>query len=565
MFKITDRMKRLFLSPLMLFAWTMVALAVPNVALAFTEDLPLLPALAQIVLPLALYALVFSLSRKTGKMVWWLFLFIFFGAFQIVLLFLFGNSIIGVDMFLNVLTTNPSEAFELLGNLLTGIATVVALYVPSLVGATMQLVKHREMPASFMKPLRRWALGGVAAGALFLGLGLWTLPSYRPLCDLYPLNVMYNVELTGERLYDAAHYDETSANFKFHAATTHPADSAEVYVLLLGETARADHFQLYGYNRPTTPRLLADTAQMVWVPDVLSESNTTHKSVPMLLTAASASDYNRIYRERGILTAFKEAGFHTAFFSNQRRNHSFIDALGEEADEVVFLKDDGAEHFDAELLGLTSKLLSAGHKRLFIVVHLYGSHFVYRERYQPSAAHFLPDEPTAARKANRPSLVNAYDNTILTADHVVDSLYRQTAATGARTALLYTSDHGENIYDDSRELFLHASPRPSCYDMMVPLLVFTSPAYRQAYPQAVAAMKRNRQQPVSSQASVFHTMLSLAGITSPSYVDSLSLASPAYSCKQRFYLNDHNEPVGLRNLKLTDEDFAVFRKRGIRY
>ncbi len=34
----------------------------------------------------------------------------------------------------------------------------------------------------------------------------------------------------------------------------------------------------------------------------------------MLLSGASAENYNRIYREKGIITAFKEAGFHTAFF-----------------------------------------------------------------------------------------------------------------------------------------------------------------------------------------------------------------------------------------------------------
>ena len=33
-----------------------------------------------------------------------LFLFLFFGAFQIVLLYLFGQSIIAVDMFLNLVT-----------------------------------------------------------------------------------------------------------------------------------------------------------------------------------------------------------------------------------------------------------------------------------------------------------------------------------------------------------------------------------------------------------------------------------------------------------------------------
>ena len=60
-----------------------------------------------------------------------LFLFLFFGAFQIVLLYLFGQSIIAVDMFLNLVTTNSSETLELLDNLTPAIIAVIILYVPA--------------------------------------------------------------------------------------------------------------------------------------------------------------------------------------------------------------------------------------------------------------------------------------------------------------------------------------------------------------------------------------------------------------------------------------------------
>ena len=59
--------------------------------------------------------------------------FLFFGAFQIVLLYLFGQSVIAVDMFLNLVTTNPGEALELLDNLIPAIIIVVLLYIPALV------------------------------------------------------------------------------------------------------------------------------------------------------------------------------------------------------------------------------------------------------------------------------------------------------------------------------------------------------------------------------------------------------------------------------------------------
>ena len=77
---------------------------------------------------------------------------------------------------------------------------------------------------------------------------------------------------------------------------------------MIGETARACNFGLYGYERNTTP-LLDKMEGVVTFTDVLTQSNTTHKSVPMLLSAASAEDYDCLYRQKGIITAFKEAGF----------------------------------------------------------------------------------------------------------------------------------------------------------------------------------------------------------------------------------------------------------------
>ena len=57
----------------------------------------------------------------------------FLAAFQLVLLYLFGRSIIAVDMFLNLTTTNSGEALELLDNLLPAVIGVFVVYIPALV------------------------------------------------------------------------------------------------------------------------------------------------------------------------------------------------------------------------------------------------------------------------------------------------------------------------------------------------------------------------------------------------------------------------------------------------
>lgn len=543
------------LSAQFLFIYTVVAITVPNLSLAFTNSIPLSANMISVVLPLSFYVWLMSLSRKTGRLVWLLFPLIFFAAFQMVLIYLYGGGVIAVDMFLNLATTNPDEAMELLDNLIPAVAGVLVLYIPLLVLAAWQWARHTSLEAAFQRRMRRAALrtGGVmllAAALLYVvfprGGERQGRFEYHVENEVYPVNVFYNLALALHESWLSAHYQERVAHFRFGATPTYNADSTEVYVLVIGETARSSNFQLYGYARPTNPQLSRESRLMVFR-NVRSQSNTTHKSVPMLLTAATADDHSRLYHEKGILAAFGEAGFHTAFFSNQLRNHSYIDFLGEEANNACFIreKQPSSRPDDEQLLPYVAQELDQHHRKLFIVLHMYGSHFNYRDRYSRANARFLPDEPTEAKAENRPQLLNAYDNTILHTDRILARLIGMLRARHCISAMLYTSDHGENIFDDSRHLFLHASPRPSEYDTDVPLLVWTSEQFGRQYPQVVNAMRGNLRKGAESNASVFPTMLSIAGIRARARADSLSLTNRNYRLGTRYYLDDHNHAVPL--------------------
>lgn len=548
--------------PVVLFWLTIAVLAIPNIALCFTERMTFTAGLTNVLLPCSVVWLLMTLSRRSGKMTWFMFPLIFFAAFQIVLLYLFGHSIIAVDMFLNLVTTNPGEAFELLDNLLPAIAIVVVLYVPLLVMATVSLRSRDMLDMFFIRRQRRMALVAVAAGALSLGASYAADREYSARIQMYPINVFYNLALAVERLEVTATYAGSSAGFRSYSKATHPDNLREVYVLVIGETARAYSFSLYGYGRKTTP-LLERTEGLVAFTDVLTQSNTTHKSVPMLMSAARAEDYERIYREKGIITAFKEAGFHTVFISNQLPNRSFIDFFGEEADEWEFIKEKSAGKgivYDSDMLPIVKNVLAKGRRKEFIVLHTYGSHFNYRERYRPESAVFKPDNASEAKSANRASLINAYDNSIRSTDKFLHDLITLLGKSGAASAMLYTSDHGENIFDDSRQIFLHASPVPSFYELHVPFIIWTSASYRHDFAPEVAALNANRRKSVASSASVYHTMLGLAGIDTPLRNDSLSVASSMFTPAESMYLNDHNEAVPVNKIMRDKEDFIMMDK-----
>lgn len=553
--------------PSRLFVAFVAVLAIPNVALSFTEQMPWVARVCNVVLPVSVYWFAMTLGGKPGKVIWLLFPFVFLAAFQLVLLYLFGKSIIAVDMFLNLATTNSGEAMELLDNLLPAVAGVFVVYVPALVLGIVSMTGRKRLDALFLRRQRRYALGGMGAGVLFVAAAYSTHREYDVKIDMYPVNVCYNLVLAVERAGETARYGRLSRGFTFRAQSVHDAARPEVYVFVIGETARACNFGLYGYGRNTTP-LLDRTEGLAVFTDVLTQSNTTHKSVPMLLSAASAENYDCIYGQKGIITAFKEAGFHTAFFSNQRPNRSFIDFFGQEADEWQFIKEDAPENAnpsDDELLALVERVLHAGHRKLFVVLHAYGSHFNYKERYPADMSVFKPDNLTDAKYENRDCLHNAYDNTIRYTDGFLAALIGMLRSTGVSSALLYTSDHGEDLFDDGRRLFLHASPVPSYYQLHVPFLIWMSPAYRHHNAPQCAAVWENREKPVAGNVAAFHTLLSLGGIRTFCKVDSLSVAESCYAARPRYYLNDHNLPKPLDKIGLEEEDVKQMRKRHIAF
>ena len=150
------------------------------------------------------------------------------------------------------------------------------------------------------------------------------------------MNVCYNAVLAVERKMQVDNYYTTSEDFQFHATTQRNPEEKKVYIFVIGETGRALNWSLYGYDKPTNP-CLEQIDNLLVFPDAITESNTTHKSVPLLLSAASAQNYSAVYKQKSIVTAFTEAGFETLYCSNHRGNNSYIDFYAAEY-ETIYLK-----------------------------------------------------------------------------------------------------------------------------------------------------------------------------------------------------------------------------------
>lgn len=540
-----------------------LSLIIPNIVLDITDYSNWLQKVVNILLPLGIYLWLIGLSRNVGRTALYMIPFMFYAAFQTVLLFLYGESIIAIDMFLNLVTTNVGEASELLGNLSLAIFTVIILYLTPIIWAVVLVCRKRLAPLADVTLCRRIGKYTAIAGVVALIAAYWFIPRFNILRDVFPVNVVNNTVMAARRTAATQQYFEKSASFNYGAESTRDSELPEVYVLVIGETSRADNWQLAGYDRPTNPRL-SQRPSLVFFDKALSQSNTTHKSVPLILSHVSVETFNdSIYTTKSLLSAFNQSGYRTAFISNQARNHSFIDFFAREAQVTEFLRDKGIYHYDHELLPHLAKFLDSPGDKKFVVLHTYGSHFNYKDRYPEAYRHFTPESATSATIANRDELLNAYDNTIRYTDALVDSVITMLDSLNCPSAMIYLSDHGEDIFDDRRGRFLHSSPVPTYYQIHVPVLLWTSDEYNELYPAVAHVAASHRHNNIASNEVVFDTMLRLAGIVTGYGDPSKSIIDSAYVDRPRRYLNDYNEGLPLRHVGLRSYDYDKLAQKNI--
>lgn len=529
-----------------LFYWLLIALITPNILLSCTEPLSAVARVANILLPLGVLGLIISLSRNLGRTILLLIPYFFFAAFQVVLLSLYGNGIISVDMFLNVVTTNTSEAWELLSRMWPILIVVCVLYVIPILWGVYCTYAGVRVGNDFLRQHRTVFITIASIGVMSVAVCYGEEREYSLRTDLYPANIGYNLYLSGERYGQMRNYAQTSADYDCAATSTHTDADREIYILVIGETSRAHNWQLLGYNRPTNPELSKRT-DLIAAKNAYSESNTTHKSVPMMLSSVNSRTFDSaLYKTKSLISAFRQSGFHTTFISNQLPNHSYIDFFANEADSVIFVKlieETALDKTDSNVLPYVERCLADAHQKQLIVIHSYGSHFNYRDRYNDADRVFLPDDYTKTSRQYRTELVNAYDNTIVATDRFLSTLITNLERRHCVAGLIYASDHGEDIFDDGSDRCLHASPTPSEYQLHVPFIAWLSSEYRELYPDTYDTLRRNFSKMVSVSNSYYATALSIGGVRTKMSDVCDDLASTSYTSKDIYYLNDHNEPL----------------------
>ena len=346
----------------------------------------------------------------------------------------------------------------------------------------------------------------------------------KDLKKTYPLGLIinsFNMVKEQKKINQAF---EKNNNFKFDAKRSEFLDEKEIYVLVLGETSRKESWQLNGYTRKTNPRL-SQQKNLVNFTNFISLSSATRSSIPMMLTRKPDKDvYRYEFPEKSIISAFKETGFKTYWLSTQQKIGVFdtsTSVYAKEADEMHFLNKTNyteAGVYDDVLVPLFDKIVKRPEKKQFIVIHTLGSHYNYSHRYPAFFAKFKPDLSSLNNYSlqelkYKKELRNSYDNSIIFTDYVLNSLIQiLKSQTEVRSFLLYSSDHGEDLFD--KKCLKSGHGLETARNFEIAGFAWYSDKFENQSPEKVKYLKDNKDRKIN-QTSIFPSLIDAADISIP--------------------------------------------------
>lgn len=294
------------------------------------------------------------------------------------------------------------------------------------------------------------------------------------------------------------------------------SNEKKVVFLVIGESARAQNFSLYGYDRMTSPE--AAKAGVTVFNKTHSCATYTTASVECIL--AHDSPGARAGWEP--LTSYlQREGVDVTWRTNNSGEPPMTVHHFERLAELKAGCTGEACNYDEGLLrGLEERIESSGQERILVVLHLGGSHGpAYNTRYPPAFEKFKPVcTSVQLHQCSQEELVNAYDNTLLYTDHVLgQTIGLLKRLKGYSSSLIYVSDHGESLGEYN--LYLHGTPYTIApeYQKTVPLLTWDS---KTAKPGDAAPVTVKGE---FSQANIFHSVMGAFGMRSEIFDPKLDL------------------------------------------
>ncbi len=318
-----------------------------------------------------------------------------------------------------------------------------------------------------------------------------------------------------------------------------PSLRPELLVLVIGESLSRHHMSIYGYPRPTNPKLEARSGEIYLFRDVIAPHAYTSASLEKALSFWTPSN-GEIRRGRSLFEAFKESGFRTYWISNQPRQGFWETAtskLASDADRRLWVNlNEGGVHgdryraYDSNVLPALAEALKDPEREKFIAIHLMGNHLQYQRRYPPEFDAF--NGPVPGRSPAASAVIDAYDNAALYNDTILDEIIRLVAARSQRAMILYFSDHGEEVFD-YRVYRGHGGAEVSRFMTDIPFLLWVSEQHRRDHTDQLTQLSGYLDRPFSI-GHLAYALADLAGLSFAEFDETLSLFSERFKPRPRF-------------------------------
>jgi len=353
----------------------------------------------------------------------------------------------------------------------------------------------------------------------------------------FPLNILFR----GYQIYtykkSISDYLNKVENFFYNSYQTSDFEEEQIYVLVIGESARVSNYQLFGYERETNPKLV-EIENLIVFPDFYATSNATNLAIPLVITRAVSTDFKISLREKSIVSLFKEAGFMTYWVCNQDifkgygankykyEAENFYNKVGKGYDEVV--------------LPVIEEIISdKKHKKKFIVVNLYGNHYGINDSPKNNN-HFLPclnDNKLVRRSAkNRELFINSYDNSVLYQDFVISEIINLVNSSNTVSFVYFSSDHGESLFDEPDFFYGHGASKITKEQLHIPVFFWYSSLFEQYNADKINNLQLNRNKKLSHD-NTFYTLSQLSSIDFEKFNAQMSFADSSFICSEIRYVS----------------------------
>ncbi len=443
-----------------------------------------------------IYNLLLYLTRTVGK---WIIAFTLIGD-AIMLYFVNTYDVLVTDSMMgNVFNTRYSEASGYFS--LSAVMYVVFL---GILPATLLILQQIDY-----KSLKRFGINTSIAIATMVAMVAININNFtwidRHATKLGSLLMPWSYTVNSVRYYNAERKRNQKEILLPDATITN--SRKEVVVLLIGESARRQNFSLYGYDKKTNPLL---EKQSVAALNAKSAATYTTAGVKAILDHKPTDKLyeilpNYLYRA-GVDVVWRTANW------GEPPVHI------EKYQKVADLKStypDADERYDGILtVGLKEVVESSTADKVLIILHTSTSHGpTYYSKYPSEFEHFTPVCTTVEMaKAVPEELINAYDNTILYTDYLVNEVIESMKSlTDYRSCVIFISDHGESLGENN--LYMHGVPMAMApkEQVEIPFIVWTSGSSK------IKAIDE------AGQYHIFHSTMDFLSIDSPVYDSQMSI------------------------------------------